>query len=153
MIQLGICAIPVFFKIPGISSADLGGRTEGVYLRLQLRLLIVLISYRICDQPTSTTLSLWCVQNISSSYDNVMTCYPDAFGRVMYSYKDLSELAGYTSRVALLLETMEDIRNGKYEKALVSSANTEENASSKSLGVGVPCVELGLIFYRVSSQR
>ena len=46
----------------------------------------------------------------------------------MYSYKDLSELAGYTSRVALLLETMEDVRKGKFDKALVSSASTEENA-------------------------
>ena len=30
LLQLGICAIPIFFKIPGISSADLGGRTEGL---------------------------------------------------------------------------------------------------------------------------
>jgi hypothetical protein len=27
--QLGICAIPVFFKIPGVHSFDLGSRTEG----------------------------------------------------------------------------------------------------------------------------
>ena len=46
----------------------------------------------------------------------------------MYSYKDLSELAGYTTRVALLLETMDDVRKGKFEKALVSSASNEENA-------------------------
>ena len=46
----------------------------------------------------------------------------------MYSYKDLSELAGYTARVALLLETMDDVRKGKFEKALVSSASNEENA-------------------------
>lgn len=52
----------------------------------------------------------------------------DAFGRVMYSYKDLAELAGYTARVAELLETMEDIRGGKYEKSLVSTASLEENA-------------------------
>ena len=57
----------------------------------------------------------------------------DAFGRVMYSYKDLSELAGYTTRVALLLETMQDVRKGKFEKALVSSASIEENAKSKLL--------------------
>ncbi|KAJ3968335.1 ABC transporter transmembrane region 2-domain-containing protein [Lentinula raphanica] len=52
----------------------------------------------------------------------------DAFGRVTYSYKDLSELAGYTARVSALSETMEDIKKGKFEKALVSSASTEENA-------------------------
>lgn len=27
--QLGICAIPVFFKVPGVEVSDLGGRTEG----------------------------------------------------------------------------------------------------------------------------
>ncbi|TFY64759.1 hypothetical protein EVG20_g5840 [Dentipellis fragilis] len=52
----------------------------------------------------------------------------DAVGRVMYSYKDLAELAGYTSRVSLLLDTMSDTKKGKFEKALVSSASTEENA-------------------------
>ena len=28
---LVVCAIPVFFKLPGISSVDLGGRTESLY--------------------------------------------------------------------------------------------------------------------------
>ncbi|KAJ3785293.1 adrenoleukodystrophy protein [Lentinula aff. detonsa] len=90
---LVLCAIPVFFKLPGVGNVDLGGRTEGFVTNRRLLL--------------------------SSS---------DAFGRVMYSYKDLSELAGYTARVSALLETMEDIKKGKFEKALVSSASTEENA-------------------------
>ncbi len=49
----------------------------------------------------------------------------------MYSYKDLSELAGYTARVSLLLDTMEEIKRGQYEKALVSSASTGEHAKSQ----------------------
>lgn len=49
----------------------------------------------------------------------------------MYSYKDLSELAGYTARVSLLLDSMADVREGKFEKALVSSASTAENAKSE----------------------
>jgi ATP-binding cassette subfamily D (ALD) long-chain fatty acid import protein len=48
----------------------------------------------------------------------------------MYSYKDLSELAGYTARVSMLFDTMADVRKGKFEKALVSSASTAENAKS-----------------------
>jgi len=52
----------------------------------------------------------------------------DAFGRVMYSYKDLAELAGYTARVSMLLDTIQDTKKGKFEKALVSSASTEENS-------------------------
>lgn len=49
----------------------------------------------------------------------------------MYSYKDLEDLAGYTSRVSDLLDTMADVRKGKFEKALVSSASSEENAKSE----------------------
>ncbi|CCM00319.1 uncharacterized protein FIBRA_02349 [Fibroporia radiculosa] len=85
---LSICAIPIFFKLPGIYKIDLGFITNR-------RLLL------------------------SAS---------DAFGRVMYSYKELAELAGYTARVSELLETMADVRKGKFEKALVSSASTEEHA-------------------------
>ncbi|KAG9047290.1 hypothetical protein FS837_002598 [Tulasnella sp. UAMH 9824] len=90
---LCICAIPVFFKIPGITANDLGARTESFVTNRRLLL--------------------------SAS---------DAFGRVMYSYKELSELAGYTARVAQLFDTMTDVRQGKFDKQLVSSASIEENA-------------------------
>ncbi|KAI9855053.1 MAG: hypothetical protein M1824_006427 [Vezdaea acicularis] len=53
----------------------------------------------------------------------------DAFGRVMFSYKEITELAGYTSRVSTLLDVMADIQAGHFEKKLVSSASTEENAA------------------------
>jgi ATP-binding cassette, subfamily D (ALD), peroxisomal long-chain fatty acid import protein len=47
----------------------------------------------------------------------------------MYSYKEVSELAGHTQRVADLLAVMEDIKRGHFEKQLVSSADTAENAA------------------------
>ncbi|KAI9681283.1 MAG: hypothetical protein M1817_002566 [Caeruleum heppii] len=53
----------------------------------------------------------------------------DAFGRVMFSYKEITELAGYTSRVSTLLDVMDDLRAGHFEKKLVSSASTTENAA------------------------
>ncbi|KAF9569847.1 hypothetical protein CPC08DRAFT_623449 [Agrocybe pediades] len=85
---LVLCAIPVFVKLPGTVTVDLGGRTEGFVTNRRLLL--------------------------SSS---------DAFGRVMYSYKDLSELAGYTARVSLLLDTMQDVRKGKFDKALINNSS------------------------------
>ncbi|KAF8710256.1 adrenoleukodystrophy protein, partial [Rhizoctonia solani] len=90
---LCICAIPVFFKLPGMDRNDLGGRTESFVTNRRLLL--------------------------SAS---------DAFGRVMYSYKELAELAGYTARVSLLMDTMGDVQRAQFEKALVSSASIEENA-------------------------
>ncbi|CAE6427351.1 unnamed protein product [Rhizoctonia solani] len=90
---LCICAIPVFFKLPGIGKNDLGGRTESFVTNRRLLL--------------------------SAS---------DAFGRVMYSYKELAELAGYTARVSLLMDTMGDVQRAQFEKALVSSASIDENA-------------------------
>jgi len=57
----------------------------------------------------------------------------------MYSYKDVSELAGYTARVAQLLETMADVRKGKFEKALVSSADTGEHAEGERF-TGIVCL-------------
>lgn len=53
----------------------------------------------------------------------------DAFGRVMFSYKEVIELAGYTSRVSTLLNVIDDIQAGHFEKKLVSSANTKENTA------------------------
>jgi ATP-binding cassette subfamily D (ALD) long-chain fatty acid import protein len=61
----------------------------------------------------------------------------------MYAYKDLSELAGYTARVSSLLETMKDVREGKFEKVLINGATTGENAQSKH-----PSHVLGIDLYR-----
>ena len=53
----------------------------------------------------------------------------DAFGRVMFSYKEITELAGYTSRVASLLNVMDDIQAGHFQKKLVSAAESGFDAT------------------------
>ncbi|KAI5787634.1 ABC transporter transmembrane region 2-domain-containing protein [Peziza echinospora] len=93
---LGLCAIPVFFKIPGAGrQGNLGDRTESFVTNRRLLL--------------------------SSS---------DAFGRLMFSYKEITELAGYTSRVSTLLSVMTDIQKGHFEKNLVSSATQKTNTKA-----------------------
>ncbi|RYP80397.1 hypothetical protein DL769_002493 [Monosporascus sp. CRB-8-3] len=92
---LMLCAVPVFFKLPGQlggTVANMGDRTETFVTNRRMLL--------------------------SAS---------DAFGRVMFSYREIMELAGYTSRVASLLEVMNDIQAGHFEKKLVSSSGTEDN--------------------------
>lgn len=89
---LMLCSVPVFVKLPGAVTQNMGDRTETFVTNRRMLL--------------------------SAS---------DAFGRIMFSYREVMELAGYTSRVATLLEVMEDIQNGRFEKKLVSSAGTESN--------------------------
>ena len=55
----------------------------------------------------------------------------------MYSYKELAELAGYTARVSLLMDTMRDVQRAQFEKALVSSASVDENARGRSTMLAV----------------
>ncbi|KPI41275.1 ATP-binding cassette sub-family D member 2 [Cyphellophora attinorum] len=92
---LGLCAVPVFFKVPGQDAIRAAtDHTESFVTNRRILL--------------------------SSS---------DAFGRIMFSYKEITELAGYTSRVAGLLDVMDDVTAGHFEKKLVSSASTDENAA------------------------
>ena len=51
----------------------------------------------------------------------------DAMGRVLYSWKDLQDLAGYTARVSELLDTMSDIRTANFKKSMIGSASEGEN--------------------------
>lgn len=87
-----LCSVPVFVKLPGQVTMNMGDRTESFVTNRRMLL--------------------------SAS---------DAFGRVMFSYREIMELAGYTSRVASLLDVMDDIQSGHFEKRLVSSSGTEGN--------------------------
>lgn len=86
---LALCAIPVFFKVPGANSIVVSDRAQSFVTNRRLLL--------------------------SSS---------DAFGRIMFSYKEIAQLAGYTARVTSLIDVMEDVNNGKYDKLLVSESNS-----------------------------
>ncbi|KAJ3162869.1 hypothetical protein HK101_000651 [Irineochytrium annulatum] len=54
----------------------------------------------------------------------LMLSLADAGGRIMYSYKELSELAGYTYRVYTLLRVLHDLHDDKYVRT-----GTEEDYS------------------------
>ncbi|KAH6583999.1 hypothetical protein BASA50_002435 [Batrachochytrium salamandrivorans] len=49
----------------------------------------------------------------------------DALGRIMYSYREITELSGYTARVSELLTVFDDIAENRFHKTLVSNANTD----------------------------
>jgi len=47
----------------------------------------------------------------------------DAGGRIMYSYKELAELAGYTERVHSLITVFDDLRNNNYVKTITTASS------------------------------
>ncbi|KAJ2763776.1 ATP-binding cassette long-chain fatty acid transporter pxa2 [Coemansia nantahalensis] len=56
----------------------------------------------------------------------------DALGRMMYSYKEIVELAGYAERVSDMLDVLDDVGAGRYVKARVGTS--AEAAARKSPG-------------------
>ncbi|PLW23833.1 hypothetical protein PCANC_00795 [Puccinia coronata f. sp. avenae] len=104
---LMICSIPVFFNINNHHPAALVGQV---------------IQKSLPDDGDMGGRTQGFVTN-----RRLLLSASDAFGRVMYSYKDVSELAGYTARVSELFDTMESIKRGQYEKRKVGSANTDDS--------------------------
>lgn len=106
----------------------------------------------LCSVPVFVKLPGGAVMNMGDRTESFVTnrrmllSASDAFGRIMFSYREIMELAGYTSRVATLLEVMDDIQAGRFEKKLVSSSGTEDNAAVlKGRGVVVESKDIQFI--------
>ena len=56
----------------------------------------------------------------------------DAMERLMTAYKEIVELAGYTARVATMVEVFEDCSEGKYQRQVVKSASKNSKGSLNS---------------------
>ncbi|KAI5467018.1 ABC transporter transmembrane region 2-domain-containing protein [Mariannaea sp. PMI_226] len=87
----------------------------------------------LCSMPVFVKMPGQIVMNMGDRTEAFVTnrrmllSASDAFGRIMFSYREVMELAGYTSRVASLLDVMDDVQSGHFEKKLVSSSGTENN--------------------------
>ncbi|KAJ2714364.1 ATP-binding cassette long-chain fatty acid transporter pxa2, partial [Coemansia spiralis] len=59
----------------------------------------------------------------------------DALGRMMYSYKEIVELAGYVERVSDLLTVLGDVGAGRYVKARVGTSAAEAKGHDQATDV------------------
>ena len=79
-------------------------------------------------------LSFWNLDFVTNR--RLLMSVADALGRIMYSYKEIVELAGYTERVNSLFEIFNDVKAGRFVKQKTSStgASTSSPASADKNG-------------------
>ena len=86
---------------------------------------------RLNIQQKSCNSSLWNGHFINLFLDrteyyttakNLLVSGADAMERLMTAYKEIVELAGYTARVAVMIQVFEDCSDSKYQRQAVAGA-------------------------------
>ncbi|XP_076369988.1 ATP-binding cassette sub-family D member 1-like [Tachypleus tridentatus] len=85
---------------------------------------------------------------------NILIAGADAVERLMSSYKEVTELAGYTSRVSKMFTVFEEVSEGKYQRTLATLNTRESKKSFKVQGLtfinGMPEIK-GTVIERENS--
>ena len=110
-----LCSSPIFLSLSGSTQNYFGGRTESM--------LIVILAYCYSANGVDFVINR-----------RILLMSSDALGRIMVSYKDIMELAGYAARVAGLLRVMERISSTRDNRSTVLSGEIKtrkDGASNK----------------------
>uniref|UniRef100_A0A7N6BCQ4 ATP-binding cassette, sub-family D (ALD), member 1 n=1 Tax=Anabas testudineus TaxID=64144 RepID=A0A7N6BCQ4_ANATE len=76
---------------------------------------------------------------------NLLNAGADAVERIMSSYKEVTELAGYTARVSEMLDVFEDVNQGIYRRAVVHFSSCPCAGEVISVENGIRCEKLPII--------
>ncbi|XP_018496453.1 ATP-binding cassette sub-family D member 1 [Galendromus occidentalis] len=76
---------------------------------------------------------------------NMLIAGGDATERLMSSYKEITELAGYTARVAKMFEVFEEVSENKYKRPAVQNSMKSDDCRKERAGItvgeeGVPII-------------
>nr|XP_057939486.1 ATP-binding cassette sub-family D member 1 isoform X2 [Doryrhamphus excisus] len=83
---------------------------------------------------------------------NLLNAAADAVERIMSSYKEVTELAGYTARVSEMLDVFEDVKEGIYQRSLDRDQETPAGGAVVQHGHRV-CGHLGMRGQVVSVEK
>ncbi|RUS82089.1 hypothetical protein EGW08_010134, partial [Elysia chlorotica] len=74
---------------------------------------------------------------------NLLINSADAIERMISSYKEITELAGYTSRVSQMFEVFDDVKNGRYQRNTVTKQQKSIKLSHER--ISGPLVQKGTV--------